>query len=54
VRWNCDTDLRHPYLGTAIYESPLFRDQRGVLGHVLGGFNFATVVTLQRACRSTS
>jgi hypothetical protein len=46
-RGNCDTDVRHRYVGTAIYELPFFRDQRGFLGHVLGGFNFATVVTLQ-------
>jgi hypothetical protein len=46
-RGNCDTDARHRYVGTAIYELPFFRDQRGFLGHVLGGFNFATVVTLQ-------
>jgi len=46
-RGNCDTDVRHRYVGTAIYALPFFRDQRGLLGHLLGGFNFATVVTLQ-------
>jgi Carboxypeptidase regulatory-like domain/TonB-dependent Receptor Plug Domain len=46
-RGNCDTDVRHRYVGTVIYALPFFRDQRGFVGHVLGGFNLATVVTLQ-------
>jgi hypothetical protein len=46
-RGNCDTDVRHRYVGTVIYELPFFKDQRGFFGHVLGGFNLATVVTLQ-------
>ena len=46
-RGNCDTDVRHRYVGTVIYALPFFRDQRGVIGHLLGGFNVATVVTLQ-------
>lgn len=46
-RGNCDTNVRHRYIGSAIYQLPFFRDQRGFVGHVLGGFNIATVVTLQ-------
>jgi hypothetical protein len=46
-RGNCDTDVRHRYVGSAIYELPFFRDQHGFLGHVLGGFNISTVVQLQ-------
>ncbi len=46
-RGNCDTDVRHRYIGTVIYALPFFKDQRGFLGHVLGGFNLSTVVTLQ-------
>ncbi len=46
-RGNCDTDVRHRYIGSVIYQLPFFQEQRGFLGHVLGGFNIATVVTLQ-------
>jgi hypothetical protein len=46
-RGNCDTDVRHRYIGSGIYQLPFFQDQRGLLGHVLGGFNVSTVVTLQ-------
>ena len=46
-RGNCDTDVRHRYIGSAVYDLPFFRDQHGFLGHLLGGFNIATVVSLQ-------
>lgn len=46
-RGNCDTDVRHRYVGSAIYELPFFREQHGFIGHLLGGFNLATVVSLQ-------
>src|SRR5581483_2596795 len=46
-RGNCDTDVRHRYVGTVIYALPFFKDQRGFIGHVLGGFNLSSVVTLQ-------
>ncbi|HLJ46869.1 MAG TPA: carboxypeptidase regulatory-like domain-containing protein [Bryobacteraceae bacterium] len=46
-RGNCDTDVRHSYVGSALYELPFFKQQRGFLGHVLGGFKASTVVTLQ-------
>jgi hypothetical protein len=46
-RGNCDQDVRHSYVGSAIYELPWFRDQRGFAGRVLGGFSISTLVTLQ-------
>src|SRR5437879_2810118 len=46
-RGNCDTDVRHRYVGSVVYELPFFRQQHGFLGHLLGGFNVATVVLLQ-------
>jgi hypothetical protein len=46
-RGNCDTDIRHSYVGSVAYEFPWFRDQRGFVGHVLGGFSISTVVSLQ-------
>ena len=46
-RGNCDQDVRHSYVGSVFYELPWMRDQRGVIGHVLGGFNISSVVTLQ-------
>ena len=38
-RGNCDTDIRHSYVGSVSYELPWFRDQKGFVGHVLGGFS---------------
>jgi hypothetical protein len=46
-RGNCDQDVRHAYVGSALYELPWFRDQRGFAGHVLGGWDIAPVVSLQ-------
>jgi len=46
-RGNCDTDVRHRYVGSVIYDLPFFHDQRGLLGHLLGGFTISSVVTLQ-------
>jgi hypothetical protein len=46
-RGNCDQDVRHSYIGSAVYDLPWYRDQRGFVGHVLGGFSLATVVSLQ-------
>ncbi len=46
-RGNCDQDVRHAYVGSAIYELPWFHDQRGFAGHLLGGWDIAPVVTFQ-------
>ena len=45
-RGNCATDVRQAYVGSAIYQLPFFKEQRGFVGHVLGGFAVSTVVTL--------
>ena len=44
---NCDTDVRQSYVGSVVYNLPFFKDQRGFLGHVLGGFTISSVITLQ-------
>ena len=46
-RGNCDTDVRQRYVGSVVYELPFFHAQRGLLGHLLGGFSIASVVSLQ-------
>jgi hypothetical protein len=46
-RGNCDTDVRHRFIASVLYELPFFKDQRGVVGHLLGGFNISSVITLQ-------
>jgi hypothetical protein len=46
-RSNCDTDVRHRYVGSVIYQLPFFRDQHGFIGHLLGGFSIASVISLQ-------
>lgn len=46
-RGNCDQDVRHSYVGSAIYALPWYREQRGFVGHVLGGWDIAPLVTLQ-------
>jgi hypothetical protein len=46
-RGNCDTDVRHRYVGSVLYEFPFFREQRGFVGHLLGGFNISSVISLQ-------
>lgn len=45
-RGNCSTDIRYAYVGSAIYQLPFFKEQRGFLGHVLGGFNISMVETV--------
>jgi hypothetical protein len=46
-RGNCDTDIRHSYVGTVLYELPWFHSQSGFLGRVLGGWSISAVETLQ-------
>src|SRR5205823_5616485 len=45
-RGNSDTDIRHRYVGTLIYDLPFFQGA-GLLHHVLGGWNISSVVSLQ-------
>jgi len=44
---NCDFDVRQSYVGSIVYTLPWFKDQRGFLGHVVGGITLSSVVTLQ-------
>ncbi len=46
-RGNSETDIRHRYVATYIYELPFFRDQQGVVGRVLGGWGVSGVTTFQ-------
>ncbi|SPF38736.1 Cna B domain protein [Candidatus Sulfopaludibacter sp. SbA4] len=40
-------DIRFVYNLTLVYQSPFFRDQKGVLGHVLGGWSISPLFTAQ-------
>lgn len=40
-------DRRHVFTGNYIYELPYFRNEGGFKGHVLGGWQFSGIVTLQ-------
>jgi hypothetical protein len=40
-------DRPHRLTGNAVFELPFFQDQRGVLGHALGGWQVNTFFTLQ-------
>lgn len=40
-------DRTHRASFTYVYELPYFREQRGVVGHILGGFQIAGVTTLE-------
>lgn len=46
-RSNSDFDTRHRFTYTAVWELPVFRDQRGVFGKTLGGWQINGIVTLQ-------
>jgi hypothetical protein len=40
-------DIRFVYNFLALYQEPFFRSQKGVLGHVLGGWTIAPIFTAQ-------
>jgi outer membrane receptor protein involved in Fe transport len=40
-------DRPHRFTGNAVYELPFFRDQKGLIGHLLGGFQVNGFFTLQ-------
>lgn len=40
-------DRPHRFTGNAVYEFPFFRDQKGLVGHVLGGWQTNAFFTLQ-------
>src|SRR5674476_754743 len=46
-RANSDTDIRHRYVGTVIYDLPFLNGKTGVLRNVFGGWNISGVVSAQ-------
>ena len=46
-RGNSDTDIRHRYVGSVIYDLPFFRGKTGIMRHILGGWNVSTVISAQ-------
>ena len=40
-------DRPHRFTGNAVYELPFFREQKGVVGHLLGGWQLNTLFSLQ-------
>ena len=45
-RGNSEFDIRHQYVGSAIYALPWMKDQRGLVGHILGGWSVSFIETL--------
>jgi hypothetical protein len=46
-RASSDTDVRHRYVGTVIYDLPFFKDKTGVLRGAFGGWNISSVISAQ-------
>jgi len=46
-RGNCDQDIRHRNVLSYIYELPFYKDQKGFLGKVLGGWQASGVTVFQ-------
>ena len=46
-RGNCDQDIRLRNVGSYIYELPFYKDQKGPLGKLLGGWQINGVTVLQ-------
>lgn len=46
-RGNSDQDVRHRYVMFYLYELPMYKDQAGVLGKVLGGWSISGITTFQ-------
>ncbi len=46
-RGNCDQDIRHRNVLSYIYELPLYKDQNGFAGKILGGWQISGVTVLQ-------
>jgi hypothetical protein len=40
-----DFDVRHAFIGSALFELPFFRNRRGALGALLGGFQINPIIT---------
>jgi hypothetical protein len=43
-RGNADFDIRHRFVMSAVWEVPMFKNTRGALGQVLGGWSFAPIL----------
>jgi hypothetical protein len=46
-RGRATLDRRHVFTANVIYELPFFKDQRDFAGHLLGGWQLSSIVTLQ-------
>lgn len=46
-RGNSDQDVRHRYVSMYLYELPMYKDQRGLLGKALGGWSISGIITFQ-------
>jgi hypothetical protein len=46
-RANSDTDARHRYVGTYIYEIPFMKGRQGFMGHLLGGWGISGITSYQ-------
>jgi hypothetical protein len=44
-RGNSEFDIRHQYVGSVIYDLPWMRDQKGIAGHVVGGWSVYLIQT---------
>jgi hypothetical protein len=45
-RGNSEFDVRHSYVGSVIYDLPWMREQRGLAGHVLGGWSVSFIESI--------
>ena len=46
-RGNSDFDVRHRFVLSHVWQVPVFRNQKGIEGHILGGWTFASVNQFQ-------
>jgi len=46
-RGNSEHDVRHRYVASYVYEFPVMKDQKGVVGKILGGWGMSGVTTFQ-------
>jgi hypothetical protein len=46
-RGSSDTDLRHRYVGSIVYDVPIFKDSRGIMRQAFGGWNVSALITMQ-------
>lgn len=44
---SADFDIRHRFVVSAVWDLPIFRDQKGALGKVVGGWQLAPIFTAQ-------